>query len=131
LEPVGPTTVTLAATGTAAPATGGSLKTIAPAGLTDGDRVALGARLASGTAKTGIFLFDALPANEKVVASDDDAPNDAFGPNSIYAKINPGNRKTNEGIGVSRSGLWVTYTAKVKDTLGTPTASGVFRCEGS
>lgn len=129
-DPVGPSTVTLAATGDAAPVTSGSLKTIAPAGLTDGDRVGLGARIGSGTAKTGIFVFAATPTNEKVVSSADLAPNDAFGPNSIYAKINPGNRKNNEGIGTSRSGLWVSYTAKVKDTTGTPTASAVFRCEG-
>ena len=129
-DPVGPTTVVLAKTGDAAPTTGGSLKTIAPAGVTDADRVALGARIGSGLAKTGIFLFDASPSSEKVVASNDDAPNDAFGPNSFYAKINPGNRKNNEGIGVDRGGTWVAYTAKVKDTTGTPTASGVLRCHG-
>lgn len=129
-DPSGPTTLELAATGDAAPTTSGSLKTIAPAGVTDGDRVAFGARISSGLAKTGIFLFDANPSNEKVVASNDDVPTDAFGPNSLYLKINPGNRKNNEGIGVSRSGTWVAYTARVKDTLGTPTASGVLRCEG-
>jgi hypothetical protein len=129
-DPVGPTTVILAKTGDAAPATGGSLKTIAPAGVTDGDRVALGARIASGIAKIGIFLFDASPSSEKVVATNDPVPTDAFGANSAYAKINPGNRKNNEGIGVDRSGTWVAYTAKVKDTTDTPTASGVLRCQG-
>jgi hypothetical protein len=128
-DPVGPTTVVLAATGDAAPATGGSLKTIAPAGVTDGDRVALGARIAGGLAKIGIFLFDA-GSSEKVVATGDPVPTDAFGPNSAYAKINPGNRKNNEGIGVDRSGTWIAYTATVKDTTGTPNASGVLRCHG-
>jgi hypothetical protein len=130
-DPVGPTTVILAKTGDAAPATGGSLKTIAPAGVTDADRVALGARLTSGLARIGIFLFDATPSSEKVVATNDPVPTDAFGPNSVYAKINPGNRKNNEGIGVDRSGTWIAYTAKVKDTTGTPTADGVLRCQGT
>ena len=130
-DPTGATTLRLAGTGDAAPATTGSLKTIAPAGVTDDDRVAFGARIANGLAKIGIFLFDASATNEKVVASNDDPPTDAFGPNSSYLKINPGNRKTNEGIGADRSGTRIAYTAKVKDTLGTPTASGVFRCAGS
>jgi len=129
-DPAGPSTVILAGTGSAAPATGGSLKTIAPAGVTDGDRVGLGARISSGLAKTGIFVYDAVPANEKVVASNDLAPTDAFGPSSTYLKINPGNRKNNEGIGIDRSGAWVAYTAKVKSTTGTPTASAVLRCQG-
>jgi hypothetical protein len=128
-DPVGPTTTLVVTTGAFAPTSGGAIKTLAPAGVTDGDRVAIGARVSGGVAKTGIYLFDGT--DEKVVDSSDDAPNDAFGPNSFYSKINPGNRKNNEGIGVSRSGTWVSYTAKVKDTLGTPNASGVFRCEGS
>lgn len=127
-DPVGPTTALLVTTGAFAPTSGGSIKTLAPAGVTDGDRVAIGARTRGGAAKTGIYLFDGT--DEKVVDSSDDAPTDAFGPNSFYAKINPGNRKNNEGIGVDRSGTWVSYTAKVKDTLGTPNKSGVFRCEG-
>jgi len=99
--------------------------------LSDDDRVVFGARIAGGLARTGIFVFDANSNNEKVVTSNDDPPTDDFGPNSSYLKINPGNRKSNEGIGVDHSGTRIAYTAKVKDTLGTPTASGVFLCTGS
>jgi len=129
-DPLGATTVELVATGDVAPTTGGSLKGIAPAGVTDADRAAVGGRASRGLARTGIYLFDATPMDEKVVAVSDAAPTDAFGPNSRYLKINPGNRKNNEGIGVDRSGTWVAYTGKVKDTLGSPTKSGVFRCKG-
>ncbi len=127
-DPVGPTTTTLAATGNFAPG-GGSLKSLAPGGVTDGDRAGIGARIASGTAKTGIFLFGA--GDEAVVRDGDLAPNDQFGPNSFYTKINPGNRKTNEEVGVDRSGTWLAYTARVYDTIGPPGKAGLFRCNGS
>ena len=130
-DPAAPMTTELVATGDAAPVTGGSLKMVAPAGVSDVDRAVVGGRMSGGLAKTGIFVFDAAGADEKVVATNDPAPADVFGPNSIYLKINPGNRKNNEGIGADRSGTWVAYTAKVKDTLGALTKSGVFRCQGS
>jgi hypothetical protein len=124
-------TAELVATGDAAPVTGGSLKMVAPAGVSDSDRAVVGGRMSGGLAKTGIFVFDVAGNDDKVVATSDPAPTDVFGPNSIYLKINPGNRKNNEGIGADRSGAWVAYTAKVKDTFGALTKTGVFRCQGS
>jgi hypothetical protein len=130
-DPLGPSTVRLVGTGDGAPIVGGSLKAVAAAGVTDGDRAAVGAKASGGLAKTGVFLFDATAGDDKVVASNDLVPTDTFGPNSSYVKINLPHPKRNEGIGVDRSGTWVTYSAKVKDTVGTPSAAGVFRCEGT
>lgn len=130
-DPVASTTAEVVETGDAAPGTGGSLRMIAPAGLGDSDRAVAGGRMRGGVARTGIFLFEVGGGGEKVVATSDKAPTDVFGPNSIYLKINPGNRKNNEGIGADSSGTWVAYTAKVKDTLGKLNKTGVFRCHGS
>jgi len=130
-DPAGSTTGELVATGDAAPVTSGSLKMVAPAGVSDSDRAVVGGRMSGGNAKTGIFVFDTAGSDEKVVATSDPAPTDVFGPNSIYLKINPGNRKNNEGIGSDRSGTWVAYTAKIKDTLGALTKTAVLRCQGS
>ena len=65
---------------------------------------------------------------EKVVLDTDPVPADLFAPRTFYTKINPGNHKTNEEIGVDRSGTRLTYSARVRDPAN---QVGLFRCAGS
>ena len=127
-DPVGPTSSLFAATGSGAPVVGGSFSLVAPGGISDSGRAGIGGTMKHGVAKSGIFLFDGT--DEPVVADSDLVPTDLFGTGSTYVKINPGSHKSNDEIGMSRSGTWFVYSAKARDTVGPPTKLGLFRCEG-
>ncbi len=121
-DPSGPSTTLLARSREAAPRSGGLIKTIPQiAGVTNTDQVAFRGKVTHGSAKHGVFLLDGT--DDAAVLNTDTVPNDLWGTTAKYRNID-------EDAGVSRSGTWVTFVAKVKDQQ-TPSGNGVFRCEGS
>jgi hypothetical protein len=120
-NPAGPATTTIIRTGTAAPVSGGTLKAFSRiGGLTDFAAVAIRATIVGGTAKQGVFIFDG--GGEAAVLSSSTVPTDFWGASASYRKIN-------EDTGISASGGWITFSAKVKDRE-TPSGTGLFRCHG-
>jgi hypothetical protein len=63
-----------------------------------------------GTTTEGVFLFSG--GDEAAVLRSDAVPS-PFGPGSAYRKLFD---KLFESIRASRSGTWVAFTARVKDT---------------
>jgi len=117
----GPTTTTLVRTGDAAPRSGGTLKTFPKmGGITNTQAVGIRAKIRNGTAKQGVFIFDG--SDDAAVLDTDPVPSDLWGTTAAYRLIN-------EETGVSSSGTWVTFSAKVKDQQ-TPSGTGLFRCHG-
>lgn len=127
-DPSGPTTTLLVATDDFAPGSGGSLVRLSQPSLTDGGRAGIGARVKDGTSRTGLFLFDG--ADEPVVLETDAVPMDLFGA-ALYKRINVGTSKARGEIGFDRSGTFVTYSAKVNDSVAPRGKLGLFRCQGS
>jgi hypothetical protein len=120
-DPSGPTTTTLIHSGDTAPVSGGLIKTVGPiGGISDTDAVGFRGKVTHGSAKQGVFIFDGT--DEAAVLNTSTVPNDLWGTTAIYKNID-------EDIGVSRSGGWVTFSAKVKDQQ-TPSGTGLFRCHG-
>ena len=115
-------TTTLVKTGDAAPRSGGSIKTIPHlGGITNTDTVAFRGKISGGGARHGVFLFDG--GDDAAVLTSDAVPTDLWGTAASYRNID-------EDTGVSSSGGWVTYVAKIRDRQ-TPSGTGVFRCHGS
>jgi hypothetical protein len=121
-DPMGSSTTALVVTGSPAPGTGGSLKTIPNVGITDADRTVFRGRVLHGSARHGIFFYDG--GSDAAVLDTDPVPNDLYGAGASYRQIE-------ESAEADRSGTWITYTAKVRDTAAPRIKSGVFRCVGS
>ncbi len=115
-------TTVLVVQGDTAPRSGGSIRTIPQlGGITDTDQVAFRGKIVKGGAKHGVFLFDTT--DDAAVLTFDPVPDDQWGTTASYRNID-------EDTGVSASGTWVTFIAKVRDSQ-TPSGTGVFRCQGS
>jgi hypothetical protein len=102
-----------------APRTGGLLKTIPNVGITDDDRTVFRGGVVRGSARSGVFRSGG--GADAAVVDTDPVPTDRFGADAVY-------RQLDATAAVDRSGTWVAYIAKLRDSAAPHATSGVFRC---